>query len=67
MILDPINAQDFARLRQRPHRSAAACQWAQLLRFFLLVSVGLGLLALSLNSSRVLSAAAEIERSSIRV
>lgn len=61
MILDPINVQNFSQSRRRLRKSPAACQWSQLLRLILLVAIGLGLMSLTLNPSRILSAGSEIE------
>jgi hypothetical protein len=59
MILEPIDAQEFARARRRLPKSPAACQWPQLLRLFLLVSVGLAVISLTFDPGRMMAAGSQ--------
>ena len=58
MILEPIQASEFA--KARPRRSnPAACQWRPLLRLSVLVAVGIGAVSVTVNPGRVMTAGAE--------
>ncbi|MGO8737757.1 hypothetical protein [Rhodoblastus sp.] len=61
MILDPIKASDFAQARPRG-RNPAACQLRPLLRLSLLVAIAIGLVSVTVNPSRLMTAGAETAR-----
>lgn len=58
MILEPIQASEFAKARPR-RRNPAACQLRPLLRLSVLVAVGIGLVSVTINPTRVMTAGAE--------
>lgn len=66
MVLDPIQASEFVLARPR-RRNPAACEVRPLLRLFLLVAIAIGLVTVSINPSRVMTAGAETTQSASRV
>ncbi|HUO55369.1 MAG TPA: hypothetical protein VMU18_11540 [Rhodoblastus sp.] len=67
MILEPIDARDFARGRRPFRKSPAACQGPQLLRLAILVALALVLVSLTLNPGRMMTAGAEVAQGFDRV
>jgi hypothetical protein len=66
MVLDPIQASEFALQRPR-RRNPAACELRPLLRLSLLVAIAIGLVTVSINPSRVMTAGAETTQGANRV
>lgn len=58
MILEPIQASEFAKARP-PRRNPAACKLPPLMRLSVLVAVGIGLVSVTINPGRVMTAGAE--------
>jgi hypothetical protein len=66
MILDPIQANEFARARPR-RRNPAACEFRPLLRLSILVAIAIGLVSVTINPGRVMTAGAESTQGGDRV
>ncbi len=66
MNLDPIQASEFVLARPR-RRNPAACEFRPLLRLSILVVIAIGLVSVSINPSRVMTAGAEATQGADRV
>ncbi len=66
MVLEPIQASEFA-LRRPRRRNPAACEARPLLRLSLLVAIAIGLVSVSINPNRVMTAGAEATQGADRV
>jgi hypothetical protein len=61
MIQDAIKSEEFFVERRRHADSPAACRWQQFVRLVMLMAIGFGLVSLTLNPGKVMSATSDIE------
>jgi hypothetical protein len=61
MIQEAIKSEEFSVARRRRVDSPAVCRWQQFVRLVMLMAIGFGLVSLTLNPSRVMSATSDIE------